>query len=101
MTPETFQKIEQWAAQYETVRFIENDPIRVPHRYTDKRDIEISAFVVAESIYIKSIHEIREKYGNYETFSSAEDVFDWWISNKDATTWEAHRKFLQLQYRLF
>ncbi len=32
---------------YNRYEFIENDPIAVPHRYADPRDIEISAFLVA------------------------------------------------------
>ncbi len=41
------EKLRQWADQYETVKFIESDPIIFPHLYTDKRDIEISGFVTA------------------------------------------------------
>ncbi|MEN1786062.1 MAG: TIGR02757 family protein [Bacteroidota bacterium] len=35
------------AAQYEAIRFLDADPIQVPHLYTDKEDIEISAFLTA------------------------------------------------------
>lgn len=40
-------QLKAWANQYETADFIKNDPIQIPYRYTDKRDIEISAFVTA------------------------------------------------------
>ena len=35
------------AHRYNTPEFILTDPVQFPHRYTDKRDIEISAFVTA------------------------------------------------------
>lgn len=33
--------------QYNTTEFIASDPIQIPHRYTHKEDIEISAFITA------------------------------------------------------
>lgn len=36
-----------WAKEYETADFIKFDPIQIPHRYTVKQDIEISAFVTS------------------------------------------------------
>ena len=33
--------------KYETPDFIKSDPIQFPHRYNDKKDIEISAFISA------------------------------------------------------
>ena len=35
------------AEEYETADFIETDPISIPHRFSKKEDIEISAFLVA------------------------------------------------------
>lgn len=35
------------AERYETSEFICEDPVQVPHRYTDKRDIEISALITS------------------------------------------------------
>ncbi|MBP5732119.1 MAG: TIGR02757 family protein [Bacteroidaceae bacterium] len=35
------------AHRYNTPEFILTDPVQFPHRYTDKRDIEISAFVTS------------------------------------------------------
>lgn len=37
----------KYAKQYNVESFIDNDPIQFPHRYTDVRDIEISAFISA------------------------------------------------------
>ena len=38
-------KLINWANQYETPDFIKDDPIFFPRKYSDKRDIEISAFL--------------------------------------------------------
>lgn len=35
------------AEQYENKLFIDSDPIQIPHRFTAKEDIEISAFLIA------------------------------------------------------
>ena len=35
------------AQQYESPKFISSDPIQIPHRFSQKEDIEISAFLVA------------------------------------------------------
>ncbi len=39
--------LDEKAAQYEHPRFIESDPIQIPHRFETKEDIEISAFLTA------------------------------------------------------
>ncbi|WP_273566683.1 TIGR02757 family protein [Maribacter halichondriae] len=35
------------AEQYDHPRFLESDPLQIPHRFTQKEDIEISAFLTA------------------------------------------------------
>ena len=47
METKTINLLRELADKYETKNFIAFDPIQIPHRYTDKRDIEISAFVTA------------------------------------------------------
>lgn len=39
--------LRQWAADYHTARFIADDPVQFPHRYTRKEDIEISGLLTA------------------------------------------------------
>jgi uncharacterized protein (TIGR02757 family) len=41
----TKSEIDKLVEQYETLDFIKDDPIQFPHRYTDKKDIEISGFI--------------------------------------------------------
>lgn len=43
----TARHLKDLAHHYNTKDFISCDPIQFPHRYTDKKDIEISAFVTA------------------------------------------------------
>jgi uncharacterized protein (TIGR02757 family) len=40
-------QLDRFAAHYEQPEFIEEDPICIPHRYTDSRDIEIAGFFAA------------------------------------------------------
>lgn len=39
------ERIIELAKKYNTVDFIKDDPVQFPHRYTQKRDIEVSAFI--------------------------------------------------------
>ena len=41
------QRLAALARHYNTPSFIVSDPVQFPHRYTQKADIEISAFVTA------------------------------------------------------
>lgn len=38
-------KLDELVKKYETPDFILSDPIRIPHKYKNKKDIEISAFI--------------------------------------------------------
>lgn len=51
MTDETRQELIQSAARCECAAFIDGDPIQFPHRYRDRRDIEVSAFISAWMAY--------------------------------------------------
>ena len=39
--------LDEKAAQYESISFLAADPIQIPHQFSSKEDIEISAFLVA------------------------------------------------------
>ncbi len=39
--------LDEKAEQYEHPKFLESDPLQIPHRFTKKEDIEISAFLTA------------------------------------------------------
>ena len=45
MNKEIVEEIRELAKKYHTPDFISRDPIQFPHHFTDKKDIEISAFI--------------------------------------------------------
>lgn len=64
------QFLDAKAEQYNTPRFIEPDPISIPHRFNLKEDIEISGFLAATIAWgnrksiIKNGHKMMELMGN-------------------------------------
>jgi len=46
-TPEIKDFLDEKAALYEQPKFIETDPVQIPHLFTQKEDIEISGFLTA------------------------------------------------------
>ena len=42
--------LDSLAKKYETKNFISSDPIQFPHKYKEKEDIEISAFISSSDI---------------------------------------------------
>lgn len=47
----TKSEIDKLAETYETVDFIKDDPVRVPNKFTEKRDIEIAGFIASLVAY--------------------------------------------------
>lgn len=61
-----------------------------------KKTIELKLFRrEAEKIYIRAIQELMDK-GKYQEFSSAEEVFMWWISNSNRNDYLGNKKQLAL-----
>lgn len=56
MNQETIGQLRRWAEQYNTRAFIPADPVQFPHRFTEKRDREISAFLTAWISYGRRAH---------------------------------------------
>lgn len=56
--------------QYNSPKFIESDPIQIPHQFTKKEDIEIAAFLTAtiawgkRQMIINNAHKMMEIMGN-------------------------------------
>lgn len=56
--------------QYNNPKFIESDPIQIPHQFTSKKDIEIAAFLTAtiawgnRKMIIKNANRMMELLGN-------------------------------------
>lgn len=47
MDKQTEKRLKEWARTYNVKSFIPDDPVQFPHRYTEKRDIEISGFITS------------------------------------------------------
>ena len=62
--------LEQKASQYNNPKFIESDPIQIPHRFSKKEDIEISSFLTAtiawgnRKMIIKNADKMMQLLGN-------------------------------------
>ena len=62
------QLLNSLAARYNRKDFIKDDPVRFPHRYKNKTDVEISAFVSAWIAYgqrtqiIKTLERLHAEY---------------------------------------
>ena len=50
------ERLRVWAAQYNTPAFIPDDPVSFPHRFSDRLDIEVSAFLTAWIAYGRREH---------------------------------------------
>lgn len=50
------ERLRVWAAQYNTPAFIPDDPVSFPHRFNDRLDIEVSAFLTAWIAYGRREH---------------------------------------------
>lgn len=50
------EQLRAWAARYNTPAFIPDDPVSFPHRFSDRLDIEISAFLTAWIAYGRREH---------------------------------------------
>lgn len=62
--------LDQKAEEYNRPDFIENDPIQIPHQFTEKQDVEISAFFAAilawgnRKSIIKDAQKVMDWMGN-------------------------------------
>lgn len=60
----TKQEIDELAQKYETSEFIKDDPIRIPHRFFEKKDIEIAGFMASlvaygrRDVFIKKLEQL-------------------------------------------
>lgn len=60
----TKEEIDKLAKEYETVDFIKDDPIQFPHRFKQKKDIEIAGFIASllaygnRKVFIKKLNTL-------------------------------------------
>ena len=67
---ELHEFLEQKVVQYNTIQFIESDPIQIPHLFTVKEDIEIAGFLTAtiswgnRKMILQNAHKMMQLLGN-------------------------------------
>ena len=89
--------------QYNNPRFIESDPIQIPHRYSLKEDIEISSFLTAtiawgnRKMIIKNANKMMELLGN----SPYDFVMNHKTSDLDRFDGFVHRTFNSEDFKYF
>ena len=70
IAPEIQEILWERVKQYNRSTFIDDDPISIPHRFSQKKDIEISAFFAATLAWgqrktiIKSTHTLMSIFDN-------------------------------------
>lgn len=87
--------LEEKVALYNNSRFIETDPIQIPHLFSLKEDIEIAGFLVATIAWgnrksiIKNSHQLMERMGN----SPYDFVMEFSDKDSDLLSGFVHRTF--------
>lgn len=88
-------KLLDWAKQFETPDFIKDDPIFFPHKYNDKKDIEISAFLTSWIAF-----------GNRKLIMQQAEILDNLMGNSPYAfimnkVWEQYKENTNTFYRMF
>ena len=70
----TKEKIDELVLKYETEEFIKDDPIRIPNKFTEKKDIEIAGFIASlvaygrREVFIKKLNQLLD-IAQYEPYN--------------------------------
>lgn len=95
--------LDEKVIQYNNSKFIESDPIQIPHRYSIKEDIEISSFLTAtiawgnRKMIIKNAYQMMELLGN----SPYDFVINHKTSDLDKFDGFVHRTFNSEDFKYF
>ncbi|WP_394748690.1 TIGR02757 family protein [Spongiimicrobium salis] len=95
--------LEAKVAQYNHPKFLESDPIQIPHQFTVKKDIEISAFLTATIAWGNRKSIINNAHRLMELFDHSPSDFIMNHSAQDLETLEhfVHRTFNATDLRYF
>ncbi|MEM6865578.1 MAG: TIGR02757 family protein [Bacteroidota bacterium] len=95
--------LDEKAAFYENSRFLEDDPIQIPHRFSKKEDIEISAFLTATIAWGNRKSIINNAFRMMELMDHTPYDFVMNHSESDLGTLEAfvHRTFNGEDFQFF
>jgi Protein of unknown function (DUF2400). len=95
--------LDEKAAFYNNPKFIESDPIQIPHQFTKKEDVEIAAFLVATIAWGNRKSIISNGTKLMERMGNAPYDFVMNFSEKDtpALSGFVHRTFNELDLEYF
>ena len=91
------------AAHYESLSFIEDDPIKIPHLFSAKEDIEIIALLAATIAWgnRKSIIKSATKIAEFLDYQPAQFVKEHRDSDLKALPHFVHRTFMREDLQFF
>ena len=95
--------LDEKVLEYNNPKFIESDPIQIPHKYSIKEDIEISAFLTStiawgnRKMILKNAHKMMELLGN----SPYDFVINHQEHHLDGFDGFVHRTFNSSDFKFF
>ena len=91
------------ANKYESIDFIDDDPIKIPHQFSKKEDIEISAFLVASIAWGNRLSILNSATKMMNMMEGSPFDFITNHSKKDLKVFEgfAHRTFNETDLNFF
>jgi len=95
--------LDEKVIQYNNPKFIESDPIQIPHLFTKKEDIEIAAFLTATISWGNRTMIIKNSYKMMELLHSSPYDFILNHEEKDLKSFDSfvHRTFNSIDFRQF
>ncbi|MGK0414324.1 MAG: hypothetical protein ACJA1B_002548, partial [Polaribacter sp.] len=88
---------------YNTTKFIESDPIQIPHLFSKKEDIEIAAFLTATISWGNRTMIIKNSYKMMELLDNSPHDFILNHQEQDLKTFDSfvHRTFNSIDFKQF
>ena len=101
--PDLKEFLDEKAFKYESPSFIKDDPILIPHQFTDKRDIEISAFITSIISWgnRKSIINSSRNIMSYMDHSPYDFIMNHTKEDLTSTNKSIHRTFNMIDLNYF
>ena len=95
--------LDEKVIQYNNPKFIESDPIQIPHLFSKKEDIEIAAFLTATISWGNRTMIIKNSYKMMELLNNSPYDFILNHDEKDLKSFDSfvHRTFNSIDFRQF
>ena len=94
-TPKTKEILDIYYKKYNTIEFIKDDPISIPHQYSLKQDIEITAFWTSMIAWGRRNMIIKNAIRLFELMDNS--PYDFIINHKE----KDRKRFLDFKHRTF